>query len=238
MHEGQTLVEDLTVETTIELGEGGAFHALSKNSRDYGREVYFTDGHLYLAPRYSKFHRREPEAPDEPAALRDDMFGELGAHLDLVARAIAVEDRGALDHGGRSGRKIAVTRAAKARPARPGKGPSLPQHAWRDQAVVDTVTGEIVLDSATGVPLHATLRGTVTFQRDERTFTMTFAVDHAITAIGQPVTITAPGEDLWVATPLRSREVDERDDLLQGIAPPARRAGSQVEPGAAQGGNP
>jgi hypothetical protein len=226
------VIEQLEVVTTIEFDAGGTFHALSENSRDYGREVYHAGGFLYLAPRYSKFHRRQPETPDEPAQIRDDMYGELGAHLELVSRAIAVTEGGPADHAGRSARAVTVTRADQ--PRRPaarkaGQKTSPPaQRQWRDDAVVEAAQGEFVLDSDTGVVLRAAVRGTVRFTREDRTFSMTFAVDHAIDAIGQPATFTVPGEDRWVATPIRSREVDERDLLLRGIAPPARRSGQSA----------
>jgi hypothetical protein len=53
---------------------------------------------------------------------------------------------------------------------------------------------------------------------------MTFAVEHTIEAIGESAAITAPAAEKWVATPLRSREAEERDALLKGIAPATRKS--------------
>src|SRR5690606_41945222 len=91
---------------------------------------------------------------------------------------------------------------------------------------------EIVLDAASGLPLSATLRGVVGFSRDGRRFSMKVSVDGKVTAIGSPVAIEPPPADEIVATPERLREVDDRDFLLQGIAPPSRRNpdGSPVPP--------
>lgn len=235
VREGETAMQELTVETAIDIDAGGAFHAVSENSMDYGREVYFKDGYLYLAPRYSKFHRRRPNTPDEPAAIRDAMYAELGAHLELIAGSIQVEDGGEVSHGSREARAVAIRKAAQPRRAQAAQAP---QRAWRRDAVVEAAEGEIVLDGDTGVPLAATLRGTLAFERDGRSFTMSFTVDHAIEDTGedggQAPDIEVPGADRLVATPLRSREVADRDTLLEGIAPPARKA----RPPQGAGGNP
>ena len=52
--------------------------------------------------------------------------------------------------------------------------------------------------------------------------------------------ITAPAEAEVVATPERKREVDERDYLLQGIAPPIRKNadGTAATPQPLQPGKP
>src|SRR5690242_17387299 len=64
-------VSELSDTSVIELGDQGAYHAVYTNSADYGREAIFANGTLYLRPRYQMWHRRAPEAPDEPAALRE-----------------------------------------------------------------------------------------------------------------------------------------------------------------------
>lgn len=226
VREGDSTALELTVETAIEIDASGAFHAVSNNSRDYGREVFYTGGQLYLAPRYSKLHRRAPESPDEPQRILDDLAGELGAHLELLSRSLAVEDRGAVTHAGRAAQRIGLARAAKPRrpsglPAGQARGPD---EAWRDELVADAIEGEVILDSSTGAPLAGTVRGTVTFRRDDRVFAMTVSVVHAIERVGEAIAVAAPPEDRWVATPLRAREAEERDQLLQGMAPPARKS--------------
>ncbi len=221
VREGDSVVDSLSTETSIELAADGQYHAVSKNSKDYGREVIFADDYLYLAPRYSKFHRRRPENPDEPAEIRGQMYGELGAHLELVAGGIAAAESGQKTVSGRAARVFGIAKSARPGPA---KSEVLRQRRWRESITVDSVAGEIALDAETGVPLAGTLEATVSFRRDNRSFTMSFSVEHGIAGIGEPVTVTAPLEDRWVATPTRSREVEERDRLLRGIAPPTRKA--------------
>jgi hypothetical protein len=73
------------------------------------------------------------------------------------------------------------------------------------------------------VPLSVKLTGTVVFTRDGRRFTMKVSVDSSASEIGRAAAIAAPPADQVVSTPERLREVDDRDFLLQGIAPPLRR---------------
>jgi hypothetical protein len=52
---------------------------------------------------------------------------------------------------------------------------------------------------------------------------MKISLAGAVSEVGHPAEITAPPADDVVATPERAREVDDRDFLLQGIAPPLRK---------------
>jgi hypothetical protein len=213
-------VSELSDHAQIDNGTGDAYHAIYTNSADYGRETTFVDGTLYLRPRYQRWHARDPETPDEPADLRDHYFEAVAATWDLLAPGAELADRGALEVGGRAGRKIEVTRAAE--PRDPGAEP-VAQRKWRETRSVEDVTGEIVLDAERGVPLAVKLAGTVGFTRDGRRFAMKVSVDGAVSGIGTAAMIQPPPEGEIVATPERRREVDDRDYLLQGIAPPLRR---------------
>jgi hypothetical protein len=212
-------VDELADVTVIELGDKGAFHGLYENSADYGREVIFDGTKLYLRPRYQRWHGRAPEAPDEPVQIRDSFATAIEATWDLLAPGAELTDAGPAQTAGRVGRKILV----KLSPS-PRKPPAekLVQRAWREQRSVEAVSGEIVLDADKGVPLAAKLAGTVVFMRDGRRFTMKITVEGTASAIGTAVAIAPPAPDLVVSTPERLREVDDRDFLLQGIAPPLR----------------
>lgn len=220
VEEGGALVSSLGERTAMELGDGGAFHAVYTNDADYGREVTFRDGALYLRPRYQRWHRRAPEAADEPAALRDQFFAPIAATWDLVAPGAELVDRGAAQVGGRAGRKIEIKLAA--RPAKPPPEP-LAQRAWRASRVIEELSGEVILDAVKGAPLSVKLAGTVAYSRDGRRFRMKTSLTAVLSDLGKPAAITAPDATEVVATPERLREVDDRDFLLQGIAPPLRR---------------
>jgi hypothetical protein len=213
-------VDELSDHTTIELGDKSAFHAIYTNSADYGREVTYLGGQLYLKPRYQKWHQRAPESPDEPEQIDDQMAGAVFATWDLLAPGVELTDQGPAQVGGRAGRKIAVKLSPSPRqpPAEP-----LAQRTWREKRTIDAVSGEVVLDAEKGVPLHVALTGTVGFTRDNRRFAMKVNVQADVSGIGTAATIQTPAADDVVATPERLREVDDRDFLLQGIAPPLRK---------------
>jgi len=81
-----------------------------------------------------------------------------------------------------------------------------------------------VLDAEVGGLLEGTLEATTVFTREARQFEMKLSVRHQITAIGATAAVAAPPEELSVATPEHHREVFEREQLLRGIAPPAKKA--------------
>jgi len=230
-------VSELSDHAQIENGNAGAYHAVYTNSADYGRETTFVGGKLYLRPRYQRWHARGPEEPDEPAALRDQYFDAIAATWDLLAPGAELTDRGPIELAGRAGRKIEIKRAPE-----PGKPPAeaIAQRKWREARTVDAVSGEIVLDADKGVPLAVKLAGTVGFARDGRRFVMKVSVDSAVSGLGSAATIATPAEAEVVATPERLREVDDRDALLQGIAPPLRKNpdGTAVPPASRPGAKP
>jgi hypothetical protein len=218
---GEAPGEKLDVTARIEYADATRFRAVVENSADYGREIILSDGQLYLRPRHGAFHRRAPDTEHEPAGRQDDTFSELSGHLQLFASGLAVRDGGAAEVAGRPARRIELSRAGEPRQVRVG---SSPQRAWRSSVEVESLSGEILLDSQTGVPLRARLEGVAHARRDERPVRIHVIVEHAIEAIGQPVTIAVPPAEEWVSTPVRSRELEERERLLEDIAQPARPA--------------
>ncbi|HEX2688538.1 MAG TPA: hypothetical protein VHN14_18045 [Kofleriaceae bacterium] len=213
-------VSELSDHAQIENGDDGAYHALYTNSADYGRETIFVDGKLYLRPRYQRWHARSPETPDEPATLRDQYANAIAAAWDLLAPGAELTDQGPINFAGRTGHKISVRRSSE-----PSEPPTerITQRRWREHRTVDAVSGEVVLDTDKAVPLAVTLAGTIGFTRDGRRFAMKISVDSTLSGLGSENLITPPPDAEIVATPERLREVDDRDYLLQGIAPPLRR---------------
>jgi hypothetical protein len=224
--ENGTPVSDLDDDTTIELGGSGAYHALYTNSDDYGREVTYMPAAgsaaaaLYLRPRYQRWHERAPEGPEEAEQILDGFGEPVVATWDLLAPGAELSDRGVVQVAGRAGRKIEVKPAGS--PRTPPPEP-LPQRKWRETRTIDGITGEVVLDAETGVPLSVRLSGNVGFVRDGRHFAMQVSVQSDVSNVGTPAVILTPAGDDVVATPERMREVDDRDFLLQGIAPPLRK---------------
>lgn len=221
VREGNAVLETLEDTTTIDLARDGTYRALYENKNDYGREVVFLGGKLYQRPRYAKWHERAPETDTEATEIRDQMASALGAHVAIYAHGLEVSDKGTVTEGGRAGHRLELKLAPSPKAA---PKPALVQHAWREGLTVEAAAGEIVLDDATGLPLKARLDATVAFVRDGKRLTMRLALQQSV-APGT-VAVAKPEDDQVVATPVRLREVDDRNFLLQGIAPPAGKGGA------------
>lgn len=219
--EEQQTVEDLQDETSIDMREDGSYHAVLNNSRDYGREAVFVDGTLYVGARHQKLSKRKPADDEEPSRIADEIAGTFAADLELVAHAAEVSDRGVVQVAGRPARTI-VFKLAPGEHEAPRQ--PLPQRAWRESIVVSALQGQASLDGETGLLLAGTLEATLGFSRDGRRFHMQLKATHELADIGSARTIAAPPEDRVVVVAEHHREAEERDKLLEGIAPPARKA--------------
>jgi hypothetical protein len=231
VEEAAKVTSDMTETTVIELGDKGAYHGTYGNTADYGREVIFDGTSLFLRPRYQRWHQRAPESPTEPDEQRDKFYAPIAATWELLAPAADVLDKGNTTFAGRNGRKVEIRKASKPAPNPPEK---LTQRKWREARVIEDVSGEVILDAAKAVPLSVKLAGTISFMRDGRRFKMKVTLTSAVTSVAA-APITAPEKTEVVATPERMREVDDRDKLLEGIAPPSRKQNlAPTEAGSAQ----
>jgi hypothetical protein len=219
IEEGGKQVEDLADHAQLDLGTGDTFHGVYTNNADYGREAIYTGGKLYLRPRYQRWNGRAPETKTEAAQIRDSYFGAIAATWDLVAPGAELTDRGPAQVAGRAGRKIAIKLAPS---PRDNPHETLTQRHWRETRTIQALEGEVTLDADKGVPLAIKLTGSIAFTRDGRRFVMKVGCEGGIVKIGA-TEIAAPPEGEVVATPTRSSEVDERDYLLHGLAPPIHK---------------
>lgn len=229
--EAGKVTSEMTESTVIELGDKGAYHGTYTNTADYGREVIFDGTSLFLRPRYQRWHQRAPESPTEAVEQRDKFYAPIAATWELFAPAVELDDKGTVDVAGRSGRKVEIHKAPK--PA-PNPAEKLVQRKWREARVIEDVSGEVILDADKAVPLSVKLAGTISFMRDGRRFKMKVTLDAKVAASSGDRSIIAPDKAEVVATPERLREVDDRDKLLEGIAPPSRKQNE----GSAAGGPP
>ena len=236
VHSGAEALEHLDDTMVLDVASADEFHGAYDNSAGYGREVIYTGGLLYQRPRYARWHQRPPETDDEAAQIRDQLAATLGDYYALVARGVELSAKAPVQEAGRAATPVALALAPRPRPAPPA---AVAQRAWREDATISAVAGEVVLDQETGLALRGTLSGTIAFVREGKPMTMTIQVEQAI-AFG-PQTIAPPPEDVTVATPTRLREVDDRNMLLRGLAPPVGTAapdpltGEPTTPGAGPG---
>ena len=83
---------------------------------------------------------------------------------------------------------------------------------------------------------QAKVAGAIEFTRDNRPFKMQVTSARTADAVGAAIAIAAPPANEVVATPERAREADDRDALLEGIAPPTRRPSTPAVTGEPVGG--
>jgi hypothetical protein len=224
-------VEALTDTTSIRFGAGGEFAAELRNSRDYGRDAIWVGAALYLRPRYGKYHQRAANDDREPGQICDQIYATLGDYFDLVRHGVQPKDGGPVDKNGRKARRITVSAAAKPRRRREAAS----QRKWREQAAVQSVSGDFVFDQETGAVLEGKLSGAVTYQREGALYEMTVEVTHAVTDVGGAITIAAPPAEQTVTTFEPPSELQDRATLLKDIAPPARTAPTPQSSGQASG---
>jgi len=231
--EGGNVIDKLDEQTAIEVADGGAWHAVYSNTGDNGREGIFDGKKLFLRPRYMGWHGRAPNDADEPAQLLASYDQTIAANWDLLMPGAELSDQGVVQVAGHAARKIIAKLAPS--PGTPPREP-LPQRAWRMSRKVTALDAEFVFDADTARLLSAKVAGAIEFTRDNRQFKMQVTSARTADAVGTPIAIAAPPANEVVATPERAREADDRDALLEGIAPPTRRpttpavAGDPVAP--------
>ncbi len=219
--EGDKVVQHIEDTTLIDYRADGQFHARLDNDHDYGREAVFVGGTMYVRPRHSKYNKRAPTSDDEPLEVRDEIFGTLGAQLELVGFAAELSGGAGTQVGGRQAKEIDL--ALDPHPGKPPKQ-TLPQRKWRASIHVTALKGKLLVDAENGAPLKGDLDAALTFTRDGHDYTMTLHVTHEIDKIGTDPAVSAPPADLVVVVAQAYKEADEREQLLHGIAPPARKA--------------
>lgn len=226
--EGEALAEELEDTLLLEIDGEDRFVATLDNSKDYGRHAIYDGESLYLRPRFGKYHARPPQSEEEPSTIRNQIFSGATDYLDLFRGQLEVSDKGVHTLSGRSVRQVALKLAPKAHKKKmPAK---LTQSLWRGSIEVQALEGLVSFDVETGVALSVELAGSIKYTRDKRRFEMIVKASRSISDIAHERAVAAPGEDLVMRIPARHRELAERDELLQGIAPPARKAPTPAVP--------
>ena len=220
--EGDVLLEELEDALFLDIDGEDRFVVTLDNSKDYGRHAIYDGSSLYLRPRFGKYHARAPQSEDEASEIRSEMFAGATDYLDLFRNQIEVSDKGKQTLDGRAVRQVALKMAPEAREHEvPAK---LSQHRWRDTIEVQAIEGLVSLDAESGVPVSVEFKGSIKYTRDKRRFEMLLRASRSISEIGHERAVAPPAEELILRIPARHRELAERDSLLQGIAPPARKA--------------
>jgi hypothetical protein len=167
--------------------------------------------------------RRVAEEP-EPSRLLEEALGAPFAVFDLVARKARVT---------RAGSELVGGSRATVFELHPGDGkgsdPGLEGlRKWRNKASIDSLSGRVVVDDASGALLRCDLTAKFATAEEPKPVTGTVEVHTLLTDIAAVAPIEKPpAEDLA----MRQRTLPEQRELLRGLgqvrpaAEPARPAG-------------
>ena len=202
-------------------GKGGTA-LLHENSHDYGFETVILGGQIYVKPRYGRFVRRPIEG-DEVERARDEHEGALASWLAVLGRFADRKDGGATSHLGRPAHKVILSLASSPSRLRDKE----PAHQWRRSVRVSALSGEVIVDDASGAPLKAQLDAAYTTPRAVATegetpkgpaeVSVTLAFHSVVEDLGAVPAVEAPAD---ATSALRPRPLLDKQVLLDGLVTP------------------
>lgn len=164
----------LSEETTLQQAPGGDFSVRLANDHNQGLELVWVKGEVFVKSLYGPFHKRRTDRTDVQR-IREQAMSGLST-FDRLARGLKLKSAGETSADGRSVVRYTVTgfgaRAGEKEkselpaveyPETSGKPGPDPDTARRlelwDKEEPTEVSGTLVVDAETGVPLAADLKG-------------------------------------------------------------------------------
>lgn len=214
--EARRVSDELELEWASAPGEPVAFHLDQRNDADDSREIFVLDERIYTHLEHRTWFWRELDAELHEQWL-DDALHCMHDAVALAAPRLSVEVAEGEPVGDRQTLNVTLTLAETVDPEQIRSGPA---SDWRHRADIEAVSGQLVLDRATG----AWLTGEV-------------AVDYALAdRLGRKLRgrvrvqgrlePASPGE-IRISPPEGARRVPEREryeleraKLLDGLAAP------------------
>jgi len=215
----------ISVTTTTDVWEdrAGNYRFREENDRDGGREVVLYGRELSVALRYGKMIRRVAEEP-EPSRLLAEALGGPAAALELVAAQARITPEGTEAIGGAPA-SVSALALGEGAPRVPGRGSSISGlRAWRGTVSIESLTGGMLVDDASGALLRADLTATFKATDDSVAERGSLEVHALVSEIGSTPPIQPPSAEELV---LRQRTLPEMRELLRGIAEPRGAAEPQ-----------
>jgi hypothetical protein len=204
----------VTTTTDVWVDRTGNYRLHEENDQDGGRDVVLHGRELAVALRYGKMVRRIAEEP-EPTQLLEQALGAPWSLFELAGSRAHVTPKGGEDHGGAKATAFDLTLGAGESTA---KGPGASFYglrAWRETAAIESLTGHVVADDATGALLQVVLTARFTGRGPSGPIAGTFEVRSALTEVGSTAAIARPDAEELA---LRQRTVPEQKELLRGLA--------------------
>lgn len=209
----------VTTTTDVWVDRTGNYRIRETNDRDGGREIVLTGRELAVALRYGKMIRRVAEEP-EPSRLLQEALGAPAAVFDLVAPSARVVTTGSELVGGARATVFELQLGdGKARASSSSKGPvgSTPfvgLRAWRAAATIESLSGRVVVDDASGALVRCELAAKFAAQAEGGAVQGTADVRTVLTDVATVAAIEKPAAEDLV---LRQRTLPEQRELLRGL---------------------
>ncbi|MDX5400586.1 MAG: hypothetical protein LPK92_12840, partial [Actinomycetes bacterium] len=168
----------LSEDRMIALGNGGDFHVRIENDQRQGMEWVKVDGTSYARSRYAQFRERRRDRGSSEHVVAS-AYSTLSTFNDWVHGAMRFTPAGTVRVDGRQAVKYTVSLGE---PNEPKPAHPLPEIIWPkngpdldtqlrqralEQGKTANVTGTLVVDEKTAVPLLADLQATVVVPADE-----------------------------------------------------------------------
>jgi hypothetical protein len=210
----------VTTTTDVWLDRAGNYRFREDNDRDGGRQVVLYGRELSVALRYGRMIRRVAEEP-EPSRLLAEALGGPAAAFELVAPQARITPAGTETAGGASATASSLALGDGA-PHASTSGPAFSGlRAWRGTVSIDSLTGRMLVDDASGALVRADLTATFKATGEAGPEQGSLEVHTVLTDVASTPAIQPPAADELV---LRQRTVPEMHELLRGIAEPRSAA--------------
>lgn len=232
---------DLAEDRMVALGKGGDFHVRIENDEKQGMEWVKVKGVSYARSRYAKFRERRRDRGSSEHVVAS-AYSTLATFRDWVHGAVRLAPAGSTTIGGRKALKYTVAlgevqpvQADERLPevAFPKGGPDADTSlrlAALEKGKPQSVTGMLVVDEATAVPLQADLKAAVLVPGENGEARLELAVRLDVEGLGKEPAIQVPDhiEDAprppGVVATLKAYGIpragaDEKADAQQGEKP-------------------
>lgn len=194
---------DLAEDRMVALGKGGDFHVRISNDEKQGMEWVKVKGVSYARSRYAKFRERRRDRGSSEHVVAS-AYSTLATFRDWVHGAVRLTPAGSTTVGGRKALKYTVA-LGEAKPPEaderlpevvfPKGGPDA-ETALRIAAIQNgkpqSVSGTLVVDEATAVPLQADLKAAVLVSGEKGDARLELAVRIDVEGLGKEPAIEVP----------------------------------------------
>lgn len=199
-----------------------------------GKQIVYAGGMTYARGKWAPFRQRPTDRGRDARRFRDESFRMAADLADLYGPALAAQPAGEASFLGRRVRRYALSLSGAA-PAKPPPAPAaLPDGGYDPDTrkrldflegrVPAALSGELLVDAETALPLSVTLRGTFSEQSDPQ-LRAEVALDAQVRALGADVAaVQAP----------RGALADDRKP--KGVARALEAAGLRQRDGGAPSG--